>query len=72
MVNPNLPRIKFLGRLGFVVNKDFMATVVIDSSELDYYKSCAAKMRKILEILKEKKQSDEEKLNGIKKVIERK
>lgn len=46
-----------------------MATLVIEQSELDYYKSCADKVRRINSILENKNLSPEEKLAKIKAII---
>ena len=46
-----------------------MATIVIESSELEYYKLCAEKIRKIAEILDNKKLSEKQKIKKTEEII---
>lgn len=46
-----------------------MVIASIDTSELEYLKSCRDKLRDIVEILSQDEKSDEEKLEKIKKMI---
>ena len=46
-----------------------MATVSIEKSELEYYKSCADKLRRIDKLLTDKKLPVEEKIKEIRKIV---
>lgn len=46
-----------------------MATVSIEQSELEYYKSCADKLRRIDQLLADKKLPVEEKIKEIRKIV---
>jgi len=48
-----------------------MPTKVIDSSELEYYKLCAVKIRKIAEILDNEKLSEKQKIKKIEEIIKK-
>lgn len=49
--------------------KVIMATASIDTSELEYLKSCRDKLRDIAEILGQDEENDEDKLEKLKKII---
>ena len=46
-----------------------MPTIVIESSELEYYKLCAVKIGRIAEILDNEKLSEKQKIKKIEEII---
>ncbi len=46
-----------------------MATISIEKSELEYYKSCAEKLRRIDKLLADKKLPIEDKIKEIRKIV---
>lgn len=48
-----------------------MLTKIIESSELEYYKLCAGKVRKIAEILDDEKLSEKQKIRKIEEIIKK-